>query len=100
MSKAKTEIPQRWVTQAELEALVKKADYVYMWIDQDKYCRPLVLADKKTFVSNITNCSHRYDYRFLIDENYEGTIYVEQITRTEKQPTGGTVDTPGVNLAP
>lgn len=81
--------PFRTVTGAELKELLKKTEYLYVTVDSRRYCRSALRLDKSTFISDVELCTDQFSYKYLIDENYEQTIYIEQII---KQPVGGTVD--------
>lgn len=86
----------RWVSGSELSEMLKYTAFLYIYLDYNKYPISLVKADKSCFVSDTELCPHKYDYTYLIDENYENTIYIEAIKKTHKQPVGGTVDAPAV----
>lgn len=91
--------PARVVNQAEMKSLVNKAKYVYVLLQSDRYSCTFVPVDRSKFVDHVCR-SAEYDYQFVIDENYEDSIYVDKITRTLKQQAGETGDTPGVKLVP
>lgn len=99
----KTEPPTpktRVVNGADLNKLMRKYRYVCIESRYDLYTRSILPIDKRYFTKEIEQQVARYDYRYEIDDNYDHTLYIERVIRTEKQPTGGTVDTPGSDLVP
>lgn len=79
---------------------MRKYTYVFVQIQYELYGRSGIAIDKRHFIKDIETQASKFDYEYEIDDNYEHTLYIERVIRTPKQPAGGTVDTPGINLAP
>jgi hypothetical protein len=90
----------RIVKAVELKKVMRKYTYVFIQIPYELYGRSGIAIDKRHFVKDIETQADKFDYSYEIDDNYEHTLYIERVIRTPKQQAGGTVDTPGDNLAP
>jgi hypothetical protein len=79
---------------------MRKFTYVFVQIPYEIYGRSGISVDKRYFIRDIETLPNQTDYLYEIDDNYEHTLYIERVIKTPKPPAGGTVDTPGHNLAP
>jgi hypothetical protein len=90
----------RIVTAAELKKIMRKYKYVCIDVKYDRYTRSMLSIDRRYFIDEVEQQREKFDFLYEIDTNYEHTMYIERVIKTPKQPAGGTVDTPVVNLVP
>lgn len=98
MSETKTEY--RIVNAAELKKIMHKYKCVRVYVSYEAYHRTGLSVNKRYLIDELESDPKKFDYAYEIDDNYEHTLYIERVIRTQKGPAGGTVDTPGANLVP
>lgn len=83
----------------DFRKLVNEREYIYVFLDRKRYTRNAVKITKVEALALIAG-EEKYENSFVLDLEYENTIYIEHFHYTDIRPAGGTVDTPGDNLAP
>lgn len=84
----------------EFRKFVNERTYIYVFLDRKRYTRNAVKITKQEALALIAS-EDKYDNKFVLDLEYEDTVYIEHFHYSDKpQQAGETGDTPGVNLVP